>query len=150
MSANAKPLESHYDYKMDPKYRVSVPVDYRPDGEGSALRLHSHKEHGLPVIKVYTSEIFDDKYRQIRESELPQAKKNALEGALRMHSKVATINPQGKLPIPKDWAEKIGLKADGPVKLGGRGHYFIICSEETFDRLEEIENNIDDDGLGVL
>jgi DNA-binding transcriptional regulator/RsmH inhibitor MraZ len=150
MSANAKSLESHYDYKMDPKYRVSIPVDYRPDVEGAPIRLHAHKEHKLPVIKVYTAEIFEDKYRQIRESDLPQANKNALEGALRMNSKLATISPQGKLTIPKDWAEKIGLKADGPVKLGGRGHYFIICTPETFDRIVEIEEDIEDYGLGVL
>ena len=150
MSANAKALESHFDYKMDPKCRVSIPVDFRPATEGVPVRLHASKEHKLPVIKVYSTEVFEDKFRQIEQADIPQAQKNALAGSLRMLSKEATINPQGKLTIPKDWAEKIGLKADGPVKLGGRGNYFIICTEETFDRIVEIESDLDDGGLGVI
>lgn len=150
MSANAKVLESHFDYKMDPKNRVSIPVDYRPGAEGESIRLLASSEHKLPVIKVFSAEVFEDKFRQIDEADMPQAQKNALVGSLRMLSKEATISPQGKLTIPKEWAEKIGLKADGPVKLGGRGNYFIICTQETFQRIVEIESNLDDGGLGVL
>lgn len=150
MSVNAKVLEGYFDYKMDPKYRVSVPVVLRPDNLDESIRLQSSHEHDLPVIKVFESAVFEDKFRLIAESDLPQARKNALVGSLRMLSRQATISSQGKLTIPKEWAEKIGLKADAPVMLGGRGPYFIICTPETFQRIIEIESNFDDGGLGVL
>lgn len=150
MSSKSKVLESHYDYKMDPKNRVSIPVDFRPDKEGASIRLLSSREHNLPVIKVFGTKQFEDKFRQIEEADIPQAQKNSLIGSLRMLSKEASISSQGKLTIPKEWAEKIGLRADGPVKLGGRGNYFIICTQEVFQQIVEIETNLDDGGLGVL
>lgn len=142
--------DSHYDYKMDSKYRVSVPVAFRPEDEGAPVRLQYSKEHELPVIKVFSAEAFEDKFRQIAESDLAPAQKIRTEGALRMHSREAVINSQGKLSVPKDWAERIGLEADSQVILGGRGPYFIVCTKETFKRIEELDFNMDDGGLGVL
>ncbi|BCX47091.1 hypothetical protein HAHE_09990 [Haloferula helveola] len=150
MSVEAKVYESHYDYKMDPKFRVSIPVAFRPDGEGEAIRLQVSQEQDEKVIKVFTDAAFQDKFRQISESELPPANKQKLAGALRMSSKEATISSQGKLTVPKEWAERIGLKADGAVKLAGRDGYYIICTEESFRRIEEADLAMDDGGLGVL
>ena len=151
MAATRNIFESHYDYKMDPKYRVSIPVAFRPQKDDEAVRLQISKEHEqLAVIKVFSLAAFADKFRQIADADLPQAKKNQLEGALRMLSREASINSQGKLTVPKEWAERIGLKADGPVKLAGRGKYFIMCTDETFNRLAELDFNMGDAGLGVL
>ena len=149
MSAQGKVYESHYDYKMDPKYRVSIPVAFRPEGD-EPVRLQVSKEHEEQVIKIFSVAAFEDKFRQIAESNLTPAKKTKLAGALRMTSKEATISSQGKLSVPKDWAEDIGLKADGPVKVAGRDSYYILCSEDTFRRIVEADMNIDDDELGVL
>ena len=150
MSAPAKVYESHYDYKMDPKNRVSVPVAFRPDEEGESIRLQVSKEHQEKVIKVFSDAAFQDKFRQIQEAEIPPANKQRLAGALRMSSKEATISGQGKLTVPKEWAEKIGLKAEGPVILAGRDSYYIICSEDSFSRIVEADLGMDDGGLGVL
>ena len=149
MSISSKVYESDYDYKLDPKYRVSVPVAFRPD-EGDAVRLQVSKEHDEKVIKVFTLEAFEDKFRQIDEASIPQGNKIKLAGALRMTSKEVSINAQGKLTIPKDWPDKIGLKADGSVKLAGRDSYFIVCTEHTFTRISDADLNMDDGGLGVL
>lgn len=149
MSISSKVYESDYDYKMDPKYRVSVPVVFRPD-EGDAVRLQVSKEHDERVIKVFTLEAFEDKFRQIEAAEMPQGNKNKLAGALRMTSKQVSISSQGKLTIPKDWADKIGLKADGSVKLAGRDSYYVVCTEDSFNRISEADLNMDDGGLGVL
>jgi DNA-binding transcriptional regulator/RsmH inhibitor MraZ len=146
-----KIYEDRYPYKMDPKNRVSVPVVFRPDEEGEPIRLQLSTEHKKEkVIKVFTADAFQDKFRQIEEAEIPQANKLALAGALRMNSREATISSQGKLTVPKEWADKIGLKADGTVILAGRNSYFILCSEETFARIEEADFLMDDGGLGVL
>ncbi len=146
-----KIYESHSDYKMDPKNRVSVPVVFRPEKEGESIRLQLSTEHKKEkVIKVFTSEDFQDKFRQIEEADIPQANKLALAGALRMNSREATISAQGKLTVPKEWADKIGIKAEGTAILAGRNSYYIICSEDTFTRIEEADFLMDDGGLGVL
>ena len=149
MSVSPKVYESDYDYKLDPKYRVSVPVVFRPD-EGDSVRLQVSKEHDEKVIKVFTLEAFEDKFLQIGAADIPQAQKNTLAGALRMKSKQVAISSQGKLTIPKDWADKIGLKADGSVKLAGRDSYWVVCTEDSFNRIGDADLNMDDGGLGVL
>lgn len=149
MSVESRVFEAHYEYKLDPKFRVSVPVAFRP-AEGEAVRLQLSKEHGsIEVIKIYAPEVFADKFRLIRESDLPPAKKNTLEGSLRMMSKEVVVNPQGKLTLPKEWAERVGLRAEGSVVLAGRGNYYFASSREAFDRVSEADLEIDDGGLGV-
>lgn len=142
--------ESHFDYKMDPKFRVSIPVDWRPEGEETPIRLQLSKEHELPVIKVFSEVEFDKKFEQVEQSNLTPAKKQQIVGHLRMMSKKATVSSQGKLTVPKDWSEKIGLKADGPVILAGRGPFYMLCTQETFEKITDIELGMDDGDLGVL
>ena len=150
MSVGTKVYESHYDYKMDPKNRVSIPVAYRPDSDGESIRLQVSQEQDEKVIKVFSQAAFEAKFQQIADADIPQANKQRLSGALRMSSKEAAISSQGKLTVPKEWAEKIGLKAEGPVKLAGRDGYYIICSEDSFTRIVEADLTMDDGGLGVL
>ena len=142
--------ESHFDYKMDPKFRVSIPVDWRPETEETAIRLQLSKEHELPVIKVFSEAEFDKKFEQVEKSDLTPAKKQQIVGHLRMMSKKATVSSQGKLSVPKDWSEKIGLKADSAVILAGRGPFYMLCTPETFDKITDIELGMDDGDLGVL
>lgn len=150
MLLSAPVHESHYDYKMDPKNRVSIPVEWRPATEETPVRLQLSKEHDLPVIKVFREDVFADKFVQVESSDLSPAKKQQIVGHLRMMSKQATINAQGKLTVPKDWCERTGLQADGPVILAGRGPYYMLCPQATFERITEIELNMDDGDLGVL
>ena len=150
MSSTSKVHESHFDYKMDPKFRVSVPVEWRPETEETPIRLQLSKEHDLPVIKVYGEAEFDLKFEQVEKSDLTPAKKQQIVGHLRMMSKKVTVSSQGKLSVPKDWSEKIGLKADSAVILAGRGPFYMLCTPDTFDKITDIELGMDDGDLGVL
>lgn len=150
MSVSSPIFESHYDYKMDPKYRVSIPVEWRPGSEEVPVRLQLSKEHDLAVVKVFTEEEFNAKFEVIEASALTREKKIAIVGHLRMMSKQVTISGQGKLTVPKDWSERVGLKADGPVVLAGRGSYYMLCPQETFQKICEIEFDMGDGELGVL
>ncbi len=150
MPSSAPIYDSHHDYKMDPKYRVSIPVEWRPVTEGTPVRMQLSKEYEMPVIKVFSEEVFDDKFRQVEESSLTPAKKQQIVTYLRMMSRKTTISNQGKLQVPKDWSERIGLKADGKVILAGCGSYYMLCTEETRDRISQIADEIDDGQLGVL
>lgn len=151
MSASHPALENYFVHKMDAKNRLSVPSEFRLVEEGTPIRMMKSKEHGLPVIKVFTEEHYQDKFRQLEEaSHLSQQQKNEVAGALRMFSKQVTISAQGKLTVPKEWADRIGVRAEDQVVLGGRGDHFILCSEDTLSRIEAALDGLSDGGMGLL
>lgn len=135
---------------MDPKYRVSVPVEWRP-ANGEVLRLLFSKAHEMPVIKVLSEEAFASRVRTIEESALTPAKKADRLGSLYMLCSEASVNEQGKLLVPKDLSEKAGIPAESEVVLAGRGLHFEVWSKPNHAKALEIEMNQDDeDELGVL
>ncbi len=135
---------------MDPKFRVSIPVEWRPE-KGEVLRLQLSKQHELPVIKVLTVQAFEERKATIEQSHHTPAKKREMLGKLHMLCKQATLSDQGKLLVPKDWSEKAGLEADKEVVLAGRGTHFEIWSPANFQRVLEIETSMDEeDDLGVF
>jgi DNA-binding transcriptional regulator/RsmH inhibitor MraZ len=150
MSTAPHSHEGFVEYKMDPKFRVSIPVEWRPE-KGGLLRLQLSKGYDMPVIKVLTEEAFAERIATIEDSELNPAQKQQKLGKLHMLCKKATLNDQGKLLVPKEWSEKASLEADKEVVLAGRGKHFEIWNTENFRRVLEIETTTDDDdGLGVF
>jgi DNA-binding transcriptional regulator/RsmH inhibitor MraZ len=105
---------------MDPKFRVSVPVLWRPEA-GALLFLMFSKEHGMPVVKVLSQEAYDEKVEIIRTSDKTPAEKGKMLGKLAMRCREASLNEQGKLLVPKDLSETAGIAADSDVMLAGRG-----------------------------
>lgn len=135
---------------MDPKFRVSVPVEWRP-ASGEVLRLLFSKTHELPVIKVLSEAAFEERERTIRESDLKPAEKSKVLGSLYMLSSEASVNDQGKLLIPKELSAKAGIAADSEVVLAGRGLHFEVWSKANHEKVVEIEmNQADVHELGVL
>lgn len=135
-------------YKLDPKFRVSVPPQWRPD-PGSVLFLLFSKEHDMPVIKVLSQEAFDDRVETVRNSNRLPAEKTKALGKLAMLCRRATLNEQGKLLIPKDLSEKAEIGADTEVMLAGRGMHFEVWNMANFDRYLEIETSQTDDEFGI-
>jgi MraZ protein len=137
-------------YKMDPKYRVSIPTAWRP-AAGEVLYLLSSKTHDMPVIKVLSQQAFDDRVETVKNSDLTPAKKTAKLGQLSMLCRVASVNDQGKLLVPKDLSEAAGIAAEAEVVLAGRGMHFEVWSKTNHGRVLEIEMAQDeDDDLGIL
>ncbi len=137
-------------YKIDPKFRVSIPTHWRPE-PGAVLFLLFSKAHEMPVIKVLSQEAFDERVAIVKNSDLSPAKKSAKLGSLSMLCREVGINDQGKLLVPKDLSEKAGIPADSEVQLAGRGMHFEIWNKENFERALEIEmNQEDEDELGIL
>lgn len=140
MLSNSQHLAGRYDHKMDPKYRVAVPSEWRP-GQGQALRLLETKSYGMSLVVALTEEEYDTRLRQIEEDPVMSVlEKRQMAGILHSRCRPVTVNEQGKMLIPKDWSERAGLPADGPVVLVGRGRYFEIWSAEKFAQVEEREN----------
>jgi len=136
-------------FKMDPKFRVSIPTAWRPE-VGSSLYLLFSKEHGMPVVKVLSQEAYDHKVELVENSDLTPAEKGKKLGKLAMLCREATLNEQGKLLVPKDLSELAGIAAEADVMLAGRGIHFEIWSKPNFDTklaLEMAEEEEDDLGI---
>lgn len=138
MNAAAPSHTGSYTYKMDPKYRVSIPPEWRP-AAGEILHLLSSYTHEMPMIKVLTKEAFQHRVNTIENSDLTPAEKNELLGSLSMFSRPATLNDQGKLLIPKDLSEEIGLVADTEIALAGRGLHFEVWNKANHTKAVAIE-----------
>ena len=150
MIVNHQRYKGFKPFKMDPKFRVSIPTAWRPEA-GASLFLLFSKEHEMPVVKVLSQEAYDEKVDLIRSSDKTPAEKGKMLGKLAMLCREATLNEQGKLLVPKDLSEKAGIAADSDVVLAGRGIHFEIWSKANFDIKLEIETSEDEkDDLGIF
>lgn len=150
MTSNHQLYKGFKPFKMDPKFRVSVPVAWRPEA-GASLFLLFSKEHEMSVVKVLSQEAYDEKVELIKGSEKTPAEKGKMLGKLAMLCREASLNEQGKLLVPKDLSEKAGIAADSDVMLAGRGIHFEIWSKAHFDKVLEIETSQEeDDDLGIF
>jgi len=138
VSTSNPPYKGFNPYKMDPKYRVSVPPLWRP-AEGKSLFLLFSRKHDLPVVKVLSQEAYEGKVARVEDSDKTPKEKDEILERLAMLSREASVNDQGKLTIPKDMSEKAGIGADSDVMLAGRGNFFEIWSESNFATVLEIE-----------
>lgn len=137
-------------YKMDPKNRVSIPSAWRP-AAGESLFLLFSKTYEMPVIKVLSQEAFNERVQTVKDSDLTPAKKTAMLGRLSMLCRVANVNEQGKLLVPKELSGQAELLADEEVILAGRGLHFEVWSKANHARVLEIEMTPDEeDDLGIL
>ena len=150
MSLSHQRHTGFHPYKMDAKFRVSIPSDWRPEGDGSLFLLYSRR-HDLPLVKVRSQAAYDEKVALIQNSDKPPGEKGRLLGLLAMRSRAVKLNDQGKLAIPRELCAKTGIAADSPVVLAGRGIEFEIWSGENFEQMFELESGpLQDDDLGVV
>ena len=137
-------------YKMDPKFRVSIPTAWRPEAN-VPLFLQFSMVHAMPVVKVLSTEAYTEKVALIKNSEKTPAEKGKLLGKLAMLCREVTLNDQGKLLVPKDLSEKAGITAESDVVLAGRGIFFEVWSKSNHDKVLVIETREEeDDDLGIF
>jgi len=98
-------FEGVYDFKLDAKFRVSVPSEWRPGrGEALPLRLLKWRAYEVPVLKALTDEAFVAMVASIDASEQSAGVKSQRKGLLYSRNTPVTINDQGKVLIPKKLA----------------------------------------------
>ncbi|MBC8126054.1 MAG: hypothetical protein H8M99_02750 [Gloeobacteraceae cyanobacterium ES-bin-144] len=150
MSNTFQPYKGFKPFKMDPKYRVSIPSAWRPEA-GASLFLLFSKVDDMPVVKVLSQEAYNEKVERINNSDLKPALKDKMLGKLAMLSREASLNEQGKLLVPKDLSEMAGIAAESDVTLAGRGLHFEIWSKANFEIKLGIEMvPEEDDDLGIF
>ena len=139
MSVSLPALKGRKDYKMDPKFRVSVPPEWRP-APGEQLHLLLSESYSLPVVKVLTDQEYASRVSDVMDQEgLSQAQKRKMLGRLALNCVEASVNPQGKLLVPKEWSAAAELEAEKPVVLAGRGTFFEIWNPENFAKMSALE-----------
>jgi DNA-binding transcriptional regulator/RsmH inhibitor MraZ len=129
------------EHKMDPKYRISIPVAWRPE-EGQQLILQQSKRYGIPCVRVLTLAALADMERDIREH--PGITAGQIrEGLEFLHAGIipVNVNNQGKLLIPKEWSLRANLQADSNVMMVGRGEYFDIYNSADYAKVYETQQN---------
>jgi len=145
-----QPYKGFTPYKMDPKFRVSIPPLWRPKA-GESLYLLFSQAHEMPVVKVLSQAAYNEKVELVQGSAKTPKEKGRMLGRLAMLSREATLNEQGKLLVPKDLSEQAGIVAEAEVMLAGRGNYFEIWSKENFAKVLALEHGReDDDDLGIF
>lgn len=143
--------KSYHTYKVDGKYRVSIPPSWRPEA-GAPLYLQISATSQMPMIKALSQEAYDERVKRVMESDYKPGKKQELLGKLAMHIRETTLNEQGKLLITKELSNYAGIEPDTEIRLAGRGDYFEIWSKESHLRQIEIELNTitpEEDELGL-
>ena len=140
-----------HQYRADSKFRVSVPSSWRPE-DGEALYLMFSRVHELPVLKVLSTEAYEEKVQLIRNSDKTPREKASILGKLAMRCHKATMNDQYKLMVGKDLAAMASITAESEVVLAGRSIFFEIWNKANFDTILEIEmsEKHDDDELGIF
>lgn len=149
MTVDDQPYKGFKSLKMDPKFRVSIQAAWRPQ-PGAMLFLLLAKQYEMPVVKVLSQEAYNERVAVIKNSDKTPAEKSRRLGDLAMRCREATLNEQGKLLVPKDLSEQVGIEAEGDVVLAGRGIYFEIWSKTQFAKFLEIRMaEQEDDELGT-
>lgn len=138
------------EHKMDPKYRISIPVAWRPE-EGQQLILQESKRYGIHCVRVLTLAAFADMERDIRE--YPNRTTGQIREALEfLHAGIlpVNVNNQGKLLIPKEWSLRANLQAETTVTMVGRGKYFDIYNSDDYAKVYQAQQANVSEGFGDL
>lgn len=137
MSFEFPKFHGFQEHKMDPKYRVAIPVAWRPE-EGEQLILQEASSGGVQCIRVNTMAAFEDVVDMIKNRSGRSAGevRDAL-GYLYASIEKVNVNSQGKLLIPKDWSIRANIAAESTVMLVGRGEYFDICNSDDYITVQQ-------------
>jgi MraZ protein len=130
MLATIPQFHGFKEHLMDPKFRVSIPVAWRPV-EGQQLILQERTKYELPFLRVFTPEAFTEIIATIKN--LPGISIGDIRDALdHLNESIlsATINAQGKLLIPKEWSQRADIEAGKTVTLLGHGEHFDIINPD--------------------
>lgn len=129
-------LEGVYDHKMDPKSRVSIPADWRVAAGSGELRLLQSSSYGLPVLRVLTQAEYVNMLQEVESRvEWTPAQKKQMKGKLHSRCLKTSLNPQGKLLMPKAWCENPSLEQESKVVLVGRGTYFEVFNPTNYSEM---------------
>lgn len=132
-----------YHQKVDGKGRVSVPSSFRrvlelgdPDWKPGD-RANFYINHGLDYqrrLDCYTIRAMEEIYDRIDLMEDGTDDRIEMEATFHSNSMIAEIDKDGRIIIPLELREKLGLEPDEVAKFVGRNTIFQIWKEETYQQ----------------
>lgn len=128
-------------YTLDSKSRVSVQPSWRPEN-GSDVVLVYGKSDGVPMIKVVTPEQLAAHRAKIAASQaMNEAEKTAKRRNLAARCWEGSINEQGKLLIPRELCDRLGLQPETEILQIGCDEYFEIWKKADFHEDSQLNLN---------
>ena len=133
MSDQFQQYKGTYPYKTDSKNRVNVVSAWRPQpAESLHLMASFDKKSELPIIKVMTDEGVASRLRIVDEYVSEPGERAEMKSELKRNLRDGNINDQGRLLIPKDFANHAGIEPDSEVYLVAGDSHFEVWSKENF------------------
>ena len=133
MSDQLQQYKGTYPYKTDSKNRVNVVSAWRPQPtESLHLMASFDKKSELPIIKVMTDEGVASRLRIVDEYVSEPGERAEMKSELKRNLRDGNINDQGRLLIPKDFANHAGIEPDSEVYLVAGDSHFEVWSKENF------------------
>ncbi len=133
MSDQFQQYKGTYPYKTDSKNRVNVVAAWRPQpGENLHLMASFDKKSELPIIKVMTDEGIASRLRTVDEHITDPGEKAEIKSELKRNLRDANLNDQGRLLIPKDFANHAEIESDADVYLVAGDSHFEVWSKENY------------------
>lgn len=115
-------------HKLDPKYRVAIPSDWRAAQTETLYLLMAKHENRYNIIKCFTESAFSEKIANIRATAAEQGytlgQIDNYVGNIICSCSQADVSAQGKLLISKGLREH--LDVIDYVYLVGKGDHFEI------------------------
>jgi DNA-binding transcriptional regulator/RsmH inhibitor MraZ len=133
MSDQFQQYKGTYPYKTDSKNRVNVVAGWRPQaGENLYMMASFDKKSELPIIKVMTDEGIASRLKVVDEYVSDPGERAEIKSELKSNLRDANLNDQGRLLIPKDYANHAGIEPDADVYLVAGDSHFEIWSKENY------------------
>ncbi len=133
MSDQFQQYKGTYPYKSDSKNRVNVVSAWRPQpGENLHLMASFDKKSELPIIKVMTDAGVANRLVTVDQFVTDPGEKAEIKSELKRNLRDGNINDQGRLLIPKDFANHAGIEPDAEVYLVAGDSHFEVWSKENY------------------
>ncbi|NGM19970.1 cell division/cell wall cluster transcriptional repressor MraZ [Roseomonas stagni] len=115
--------------KRDAKGRISVPAPFRAELEAAATnQLVFRVSHQHPCIEARSRTVFQHMLDSILSLEHFSEDREALEAGIIADSMALRIDGEGRLVLPDEMVEEVGLK--GEIAFLGKGDRFEIWDAE--------------------
>ncbi len=118
-----------YRIAVDPQWRVTVPSAWR-FAQRAELFIRVKKNH---LVVMPRSEV--ERFRA-KADELDGTNRTALLAAWARTTDQTKIDSAGRITLPKDWAQQVGIKTGAKVVMAGVTENFQIWAADQYDNDE--------------
>ncbi|TYB87979.1 division/cell wall cluster transcriptional repressor MraZ [Oceaniovalibus sp. ACAM 378] len=143
-----------HENKIDTKYRLSIPADFRHDVEEADPTWSSGRNASMFIVygderrrhlEVLTMKDMMSIHQMIAEMPRGSAKRADLQNFYGAKAVKATLDETGRIVVGPKPREKLGLKPGDLLYIIGKGQNFEIWQPEVYDAQHEAALLKDDD-----